>query len=561
MLRFFFTRHLLPTLQTPFSSPFKLESAAPFINKPLPMSHLYVTSNHYVDYIKVALGNEHQHKLEELDSNQQKKLTEHSTFPVSFQNRSFKSIRELHDAVTQVVGNANEINLVIINGLGNGLGDNYIGLGALQRLTNLLAPRQVNFHLMQELDQRIAPVYEHQSNVTMHCNVMSIEKFMKMDFYIDFDSIDNMLDIDSIAAAHVNAHAFSINHLVPKTNLQALITVDPKKAKRMRNVIADRLDRNRQTVLLHPLASTPLRTLPNKNAAEIVRALIDQGFNVASLFPHDNPPKGFADLSDHCNSIDDLIHIVHEIDAVISVGTVIYHLAAALSKPTILLPTVLADIRSAELLPEVTTWLPTKSQALIQNLHTSKAPEHLDKAKKIWLNLEPKDLAKATKRQLASFIMSESGELRSPTSPKRISVILVNMGDLTQLTPCLDTLLTFSDFDPIRLYTVQLNDYFSVNLHDNIKQALNDGCDFIWFLNSNANIEADYLPIALAQLQKNKNIESHLVRDCPSTLQNNALLGTDNTSHIESNNNKTIAAWASFSSKVISAYSINTLIN
>lgn len=507
MLRFYFTRHELPTLRTPYSSPFKLESAAPYINKPLPMSHLYVTSNHYVDYIYVALGEEHKSKLEELGSEHRTKLIKHPRFPLDLKNKQFKTVSELHAMITSRVGDAREINIVIINGIGNGLGDNYIGLGILQRFTKLLAPINVNFHLMQELDQRIAPVYAHQANVTMHCNVMSVEKFMSMDFYIDFDGIDNMPHFDHVPAAHFTAHAFSINQLIPKINLQAILRIDQEKAQGMRQIIAERLDPRRATVLLHPLASTPLRTLPNNKSANIVKELIAEGFNVVTVFAHNNPPEGFADLSEHCNSIDDLLHIVNAVDGVISVGTVVYHLASALSKPTVLLPTVKADVRSAELLPEVKTWLAINSEGFIQNLHKSDDPKHLEIANNIWRNLHPIDLAKATKQHLESFITKKSGETLAPKAPKRVAVIVLNAGNVAQLTSCLDALTNVNGFDPIRLYTKQLEKGLNVDLFQELQQAMTDGCDFIWALNSATEVASNYLTTALEQFQQDPDLE------------------------------------------------------
>ena len=135
--------------------------------------------------------------------------------------------------------------------------------------------------------------------------------------------------------------------------------------------------------------------MPSAKTAQIVAALIEQGFNVVSAFKHSNPPAGFIDLSEHSNSFDDLVHIINAVDGVISVGTVVYHVSAALGKPTILLPTVQADIRSAELLPEVTTWLPEASRALILNLHHSDHPKHLTIAKQVWNNINAAELVKA----------------------------------------------------------------------------------------------------------------------------------------------------------------------
>ena len=506
MLRFIYTRHELPTLQTPFSLPFKIESAAPFVNKALPMSHLYVTSNHYADYINSALGESFQGMLEELSPEYRHRLLKHVDFPVDFKNRQFKSVSELRSAITQVVGERTEINIVIVNGIGNGLGDNYIGLAALQRFTNLLAPTKVNFHLMQELDQRIKPVYVNQRNVTLHCNVMPVSEFMMMDFYIDLDGVENMPDFDHVPAAHFNAHAFSINQLVPSNNLQPLLNINVEEAKKFKRIISASITRERPVVLLHPLSSSPLRTLPPQKTAELTKALIRQGFNVVSLFHYDKPPEGFVSLADHCDSINDVLHVVHEVDGVVSVGTVIYHLAAALSKPTILLPTVTADVRSAQLLPEVLTWLPSVSESLVQNLHKSDDPKHLSIADGIWCNLDFDALAEATRTHIESFVLSEAGHMVAPTAPERIAVIVLHTHNLEQLTICLDALVTVNGVDPLRLQCQSICDGLDKSLQQQAELAINNGCDLIWVLNSKTKVTPDYLLNALAQFDQDPKL-------------------------------------------------------
>ena len=551
MLRFYFTRHEIPTLQTPYSSPFKLQSAAAYAGKILPLSHLYVTSNHYVDYLQSALGDEHRGQLEELDAKQQQLLVKHPSFPVDFKNQQFNNIRELRAAFIKVVGDAKKVNIVVINGIGNGLGDNYLGLAALQRLTNLLAPTQIHFHLMQELDQRIAPVYQDQNNVTMHCNIMPMNQFLAMDFHIDLDGIINMPHFDHVPAAHFNTHAFSINRLVPTTNLQAKITTDPIKTQQMRSIIIEQLNPNQATILLHPVSSSPLRTLPSKQSAQIVRALIAEGFNVVSAFRHDNPPDNFLSLSEHCNSLEDLIHIINAVDGVISVGTVVYHISAALSKPTILLPTVLADVRSAELLPEVTAWLPKDSQSYIQNLHKSDKAEHLAVANKIWLNINASDLAKATQQHINSFVTLESGHRQAPMAPQRVAVIVPSIGRLGVLTACLDRLITVNGFDPLRLYVITNDQAFCNNLYQGIQQALNEGCDYVWLLNQETKIAADYLQQALQYFDDNP--QQKIRGDSTFKLEKNPLLGSANQSVDESLNQASLAAWSNFSSAVVKA--------
>lgn len=404
MLRYYFTRQTLPKIQPPFSWPIEFQSAASFTGNVVPLSHIYISSGHFSHSILNALG-QYQSQLEPLNPQIQQSLEQHRRFPQNFKNRGFTSITELHNTIKAQIGKRDTVRFVVINGIGNGLGDNLVGLGILQRLSDLLAPLKAEFHLMQELPQRIETVYQHENHITVANCIMSVADFMNHDFYVDMDSLENMPDIDQTAAAHYNAHAFSINKLV-SNNLQPQIVTSQTKTKRLKASIADLFDNQQKTVLLHPLASSQLRTMPAKTAAQLVQALIAAGFNVVSAFPHDNAPDGFADLSEYSNSTDDLIHIINAVDAVVSVGTVVYHIAAALSKPTLLLPTVQPDIRSADLLPEVIAWVPESCQSFVQNLHKSDKPEHLAIANQFWESLDTSSAVEA----LQEHIQQRAGE-------------------------------------------------------------------------------------------------------------------------------------------------------
>ena len=116
---------------------------------------------------------------------------------------------------------------------------------------------------------------------------------------------------------------------------------------------------------------------------------------VVSAFPYANPEVGFKDISRLSESVDDLMHIIAACDSIVSVGTVVYHLAAALNKPTLLLPTVRADVESAALLPEVLCWVTKANKGLILNVHKSRQDDDLKRAKQIWdlLNTEQAALA------------------------------------------------------------------------------------------------------------------------------------------------------------------------
>lgn len=504
MLQFYLNRGAELTVRPPFSQPLTIRSCSDLNHEAVPLTHIYVTSSHYAGLLTQSLGEQSAH-LSLLPAQDADQLLNLPNFPKSFRNLGFNSVLQMHTEIQQRSKQANTPTFVLINGIGTGLGDNYAGLGVLQRLVKLLAPLKPTFCLMQELEERIAPVYKQEPSVDIRTCFMPLDQFLKFDYLIDFSTIKDMPSFDSVAAAHFNSHAFSVNKLIPSSNIQPRIHTHKEKTRRFKTHIARYLSEDKKTVLLHPLASSSLRKLPSHKAAAISKELIKQGYNVISAFDHANPPQGFLSLADQSNNIDDFIHIIDAADAVISVGTVTYHLASALGKPTVLLPTVNADIRSAKLMPEVLAWTPKANSALYMNLHKSEDRRDLDIADKIWSNVNEQPLVNALSQHIA-YLNSSVGK-----TPIVAVVIPHNSGSLT-LPACIDSLSRVQGFDPMHLYTVAdpglgvQHARYTDLINQGIEQALNNGCDYIWLLHDNAKAPPDFLTRLLNHFDHNPQL-------------------------------------------------------
>lgn len=506
MPQFYINRGPELNARPPFSRPLTIRSCAGVQHDAVPLSHIYVTSRHYAGLLKQILGNT-PHELTLLPDQDAQHLRNLPAYPSNFRNLNFDRVSQLHAHVRQHSTNPRRPKFVLINGIGTGLGDNYIGIGVLQRLIKLLTPLQPEFSLMQELEERIEPIYTQEKNVSVRTCYIPLDEFLSFDFLIDFSEITNMPSFNDVPAAHFNSHAFSVNKLIPDTDIQPNISINKAKTEHFTAHIKQFFCNDNSVVLLHPLASSSLRQLPSEKAAKITKELIQQGYNVVSAFAHKNPPAGFLSLADQSNNIDDLIHIIDAVDAVISVGTVVYHLASALGKPTIVLPTVLADVRSAKLLPEVLAWTPKQSQSLYLNLHKSEDEKDLAVARNIWQNVNESDLVNALSKHIDSFTISRTGSIKvaiAPDARPKVALVVPYSGHSSMLANCFDSLQHVEGFDPQYVYPIksqglgvqhaEYTNAFNAGIH----QALDNGCDYVWLCHENARIPADYLTRLLA---------------------------------------------------------------
>ena len=398
MLDFFYTYSKLPVIEIPGATSFELRSAERFHGKIIPFSHLYITSNPYFRKIKDSLPELDQIKLKKMNAAQVKAIRTHRSFPVELKDLGQGVVAKLsarHSSEKQ-------IKIAVINGIGSGFGDNYVGLGAMQRLQNLLAPLQVKFHLMQRTDIRVAPVYMREPNILLHNNCLSIKHFFEMDYYVNLTGMLGFPEFEELPLIRFMGQSFGVNEQSSIEQLQPKLRLDSLKRQSLTNMLKMQFPTNngRPLVLFHPQASSPIRSIKKNIADNIINALIAYGFNVVSAIPYGFDADEFFSADQYSKNIDDLLHIAACCDAVISVGTVLYHLSAALNKPTILLPSVRADLESGKVLPQVKPWLPDVSQGLIMDLHKSRQEEDMVISEQIWGNIIPQELAVALMRML-----------------------------------------------------------------------------------------------------------------------------------------------------------------
>ena len=278
MLKFFFTRHELPTVTTPEALPFNIINAAEFKDAIIPYSHMYVTSETYLHRIHLALGKELRQKLVTVSDKQTEHIQNQQNFPPNITEYNVSNITEYK----ALLGNKEEIDIAIINGIGADFGDNFIGLALLQRLSNLLSPAKVNFHLMQTFSQRFKEVYINNAalcatNIQVHNNVMSLQKFVDMDAYINLSGIRSYAEFATMSHCEFFKTAFSLEHILPSNYLHPLITCKPKQWEKTRQIVDSKFNDKRPIVLVHLVSYDSAKTCPADFSIKLIKSLIENG--------------------------------------------------------------------------------------------------------------------------------------------------------------------------------------------------------------------------------------------------------------------------------------------
>ncbi len=498
MLQFFINTGSEITARLPFSRPFKVKSCAGFKTDSIPNTHIYVTSHSYAEKLNRSLR-ERSQQLQQLPPKYTVKLVTDANFPKSFRKLHFDAVSDLHDHIEKHCQRVQHPSFIVLDGFGSSLSDNFVGLGILQRFKTLLSPKQTKFSLMQELEEHVVPVYQNEPSIDVRSCFMPLNEFSQYDFFIDYSSAQQLAEYENTASARFISEVMSIKQLLPDRNIQPSIVSESEGRAYFERKLDQAFCNDLLTVFVNPRSSTLERKLPDSKFSELVQALSAQSFNVVSTMDLNNPPPRFLALSSHTNSLADLTNIISCVDAVISVGNVTYHMASALGKPTVLLPTIVSDIRAAHLMPEVLPWIPKGSLGLYTKpVKIAKTPSSTN-IEKIWSNLDFSALIQSLGEHIQSFILTNSGRLKSPRCHRRVGVVIPCDAQSMKLRHCLDSICKTEMVDPLYIFPVrsvglgkQHHRYASA-FNQGIQQALTHDCDFIWLIHDNASVPKDYL--------------------------------------------------------------------
>ena len=358
-------------------------------NKIIPFSHIYMTSASQLSHLLKYGG---QGKLVTLPEKIGHSIFSNNRCPIdlSFCDRGIESLIQESGLKEKT-----QIKVAILNGMGRGYGDNVVGLGVLQHFRNYLEDNfaKVEIDILQRNKRIQSQIYLPYAVVDQAVQLpVSVTRFFNYDAFVDLsDLLANPL-FDELPLYDFFLHGLSLQNLVSRDEQKrTYLHRNPNKIEKLRSEVQKRAGNSgppKPIVLLHPSASTPLRSIPKELLTPLVNDLVkEKNTIIICCVPEVCPKNSVVDLSDLSGDINQFFDVIASADAVITVGTVVYHVSGSLDIPTLLIPTVQADINSARYLPSVQCFLPKKYKENVSLKHMSREESEIARIRPIWESL------------------------------------------------------------------------------------------------------------------------------------------------------------------------------
>lgn len=243
----------------------------------------------------------------------------------------------------------------------------------------------VTIQLFQKfLSREIAQLYEESGCFEeIHDLPAPLADLQRFDGYFDLSSrygsdkvhwVDGLLELCGVAWTKI-----------PNYLKRPQFNVAPSVGSYLQKVREELKGLDRPIVLFHPEASTPIRSIPPAKIGQLLtRLLCRLNGTIVTVVPIPFHNERLKDLSRMSVSIQHLAHLISMADIFLSVDTSIYHLAAALSVPGVVLFTTIASHLRLTYYPDMAAVDLAPPSGALSNIHFSADPEVLQETASWW---------------------------------------------------------------------------------------------------------------------------------------------------------------------------------
>ena len=186
-MRFFYSKQGALKILTKGSSVITLPSTENYRNQTIPFSHIFFSSETYFERLFDSLTTEDKANLVVLPAASQQSIAQNPQCPKKLTVSKINSIDAWHASFAD----KKTVHILLVGGFGESTKNLKQGLRYLQRLTQLLAPVKLHFHLTQCNDAALKKVNIKAENVHIYPDCVPVSIFFEADFYIDLHPVKN----------------------------------------------------------------------------------------------------------------------------------------------------------------------------------------------------------------------------------------------------------------------------------------------------------------------------------------------------------------------------------
>ena len=274
-----------------------------------------------------------------------RQIFEHPKFPIdlTYSGGYFKQGEEfipLEEKIKPLLGK-DKIRVAVVNGMGGGIGDNIVGMTAL----NIFYDQLMNY--FKEVDigiftlrPRGLPILRQETIVNeIYLMPAPAELLFQYDAVVDLSNMtgwpifkQEMIDF------YLQAMSIDPQSVSPEEK-RCFVKLNELVVRELEPVVKALKTTGRPLLLYHPISSSPIRSVPQELISEHLNHILDtKDFLVVSLLPINFEHPRFVNLHSFSKKgFDYFAYLISQMDAVITVDTAVYHVADAFSVPTVVL--------------------------------------------------------------------------------------------------------------------------------------------------------------------------------------------------------------------------------
>ncbi len=295
-----------------------------------------------------------------------------------------------------------KIRVAIINGMGGGIGDNIVGMSALNIFYDRLMRHFEEVEIgIFTLRPRAIPILKQETIVNeIYLMPSPTELLFSYDAYIDLSRMTGWpIFKQEMVDFYLQAMSIDPKSVAPEQK-RCFVKLNERVKQEIDIYLKALKASKRKLLLFHPFSSAPIRSIPKEIIPQILENLIQQtDYLIISVHRLEFSHPRLVCL-DHLSrfGFDYYTYIISQMDAIITVDTATYHIGDAFSIPTVVLFTSIPPEHRISYYPFVEGILISGKQEPLIYKHASADEEDLRLLEQYWRKLKTETILEVLER-------------------------------------------------------------------------------------------------------------------------------------------------------------------